>query len=108
MRLDIFSDFPDTIIRRDKMVADAGIGMVDRGSQALQRGDVLTVMVIVLRARSRDKVVECLHLGCHVFHLGIDDADRLFMDRLGSGLYRGIMFINGLPVILHLALQGVP
>ena len=108
MRLDVFSDFPDTTIRRDEMVADAGIRMVDGRSQALQRGDVLTMMAFVLGPRSCDKVVECLHLGSHILHLGIDDADRLFMDRLGSGLNRGVMLINGLPVILHFALQGIP
>ena len=108
MRLDICSDVPDTTIRRDEMVANAGIGMVEGRSQALQRGDVSTVMAFVLRPRSCDKVVECLHLGSHIFHLGIDDADRLFMDRLGSGLNRGVMLVNGLPVILHLALQGIP
>ena len=108
MCLDIFSDFPDTIIRRDEMVADAGIRMVNGRSQALQRGDVSSVMAFVLGPRSRDKVVECLHLGSHVFHLGIDDADRLFMDRLGGGLDRGVVLVDGLPVIFHLALQGIP
>ena len=108
MCLDIFSDFPDTIIRRDEMVADAGIGMVDCRCQALQRDDVSTVMVFVLGPRSRDKVVECLHLGSHVFHLSINDADRLFMDRLGGGLDRGVVLVNGLPIIFHFALQGVP
>ena len=66
------------------------------------------VMAFVLRSRSGDKVVECLHLGSHGFHLGVDYADCLFMDRLGGGLNRGVMLIDGLPIILHLALQGIP
>lgn len=82
----VCSDFTDSVIRRDEMVADARIRLVDGRSQALQRGDVSAVMAFIMGSCSCHKVVQCLHLRSHVFHLGIDYSDRLFMDRLGGGL----------------------
>ena len=69
---------------------------------------MLTVMAFVLGACSCYKVVECLHLSSHVFHLGIDYADCLFMNGLGSGLNGDIALTDSLPVVLHPGLQGIP
>ena len=69
---------------------------------------MLTVMAFVLGACSCYKVVECLHLSSHVFHLGIDYADCLFVDGLGGGLNRDIALTDSFPVILHPGLQGIP
>ena len=68
------------------MVADAGVGLVDGGGQALQRGDVAAVMAFILGSSSCYEIVECSHLSSDVLHLGIDYADRLFVDRLGGRL----------------------
>ncbi len=65
------------------------------------------VMAFVLGPCSGDEVVECLHLGGHVFHLGVDYTDGLIVHRLRGGLDRGVLFVDGLPVVLHFAFQRI-
>lgn len=65
------------------------------------------VMALVLGSSSGDKVVECLHLGGHVFHLGVDYTDALIVHGLRGGLDGGVLFVDGLPVVLHFAFQGI-
>lgn len=51
------------------------------------------VMALVLGAGAGHKVVKRLHLGGHVLHLGVDDADGFFMDGLGGRLDSCVPFV---------------
>jgi len=53
-------------------------------------------MLLILGTSSRDEVVQGLHLRGHVLHLLVDDADRLFVDGLGSVLNRSVTLIYSL------------
>ena len=37
-----------------------------------------------------------MHLGGHIFHLGVDDADGFFVDGFGGGLDGGVAVVDGL------------
>lgn len=65
------------------------------------------VVEFVLGSGSRDEVVQGLHLGGHVFHLGVDYTDGFFVDGLSGGLDGGVVFVDGFPVFLHFTFQSV-
>ena len=80
---------------------------MDCGGEALERLDVGFVVALVLGAGSGDEVIESLHLDGHIFHLGVDNADGLFVDRFCGCLDGGIVLIDRSPILLHLALEGI-
>ena len=75
------------------MLADVGVGLVHGRGEALQGLDVSFVMQLVLGTCACYEVVQGLHLGGHVFHLGIYDSDGFFVDGFGCVLDRGVVFV---------------
>lgn len=78
------------------MVADARAGFVDCRGKVLQRGYMCGVMPLILRACTCYEVVKNLHLGGHVFHLGVHYPDGFFVNGFGRCLNRGVSLVDGL------------
>ena len=55
-----------------------------------------SVVMIVLRASTSHKVIERLHLGRHILHLGIYYSNSLLVDGFGCGLDRTVSFVDSL------------
>lgn len=75
---------------------DVRIRFFHRGGEAMERFNMGLVMTFVLRACPSNKIIESLHLDGHVFHLGVDDANRFLMYRFCGCLDRGIVLVYGL------------
>ena len=54
------------------------------------------MMGFVLGAGARNEIVKGTHLGGHIGHLGVYDADCFFVDGFRCGLNGGIVVINHL------------
>ena len=58
------------------------------------------MMLIVLVSSPSHKLVQGLHLCCHLFHLRVHNADRFFVNGFCGGLYGGIMDVDSLYVLV--------
>ncbi len=59
---------------------------------------MVVVMLSVLGAGTTDEVVKSTHLGLHVFHLLINNADCFCVHRFGGKLKRRVVLVRSLDV----------
>lgn len=126
LRGDVSAKVADATVGGDKVVADGGVGSIDGRGEVLQRLDVRGVMAFVLGPRAGDEIIEGAHLSCHIGHLGVYNADCLFVDGLCGCLDGGVVLVDCLrtvyqymqnpnqreqdtycPILLHLPLERI-